>query len=208
MKYSFTPETPEDECAENALRRIKIRRELVEALGCDSRVLRQYATTVLLTVAEAKPELLVEFQDELLDALNRPEPMTRYQILRIISALISQDAHIVEKGYEDIEACLYDEESPNVRGSAFRLLAHYGATTQKRSERVWPSLSDALRCWHRDTVFMEMLADLITLLEGKCSDRVRDEAATLFEFDIESTDNLLRRKARYIVSLRPEADKK
>lgn len=204
MNYSFTTDTSQEETLDAALRRVKIRRELVEALSCESRPMRQYAACVLLDVAQIKFEDVLEFAPEIFDALNRPEPMTRYQALRIINIFINHDARVIEKAFEDIESCLYDEESPNVRGSAFKVLAHYGSTTPKRSEKVWPSLSDALRCWHRDVVFMEMVNDLITLLEGKCSDRVRFEAADLFEFDVESNDKALKKKALYICSLKPE----
>ena len=204
MKYSFTTETPMEKTIDAALRRVKIRRELAEALSCESRAMRQYASCALLGVAEQNYEDVVEFAPEVFDALNRPEPMTRFQALRIINLFINHDARLIDKAFEDIETCLYDEESPNVRGSAFKVLAHYGSTTPKRSEKVWPSLSDAIRCWHRDVVFMDMVGDLITLLEGKCSPRVRMEASELFEFDVNSNDLALKKKAQYIVSLKPE----
>lgn len=203
MKYSFTTETPLEQTIDASLRRVKIRRELADALGCESRSMRQYASCALLGVAEQNFEDVLEFAPEVFDALNRPEPMTRYQALRIINIFINHVPRCIDKVFEDIEACLYDEESPNVRGSAFKVLAHYGSTTAKRSEKVWPSLSDAIRCWHRDVVFMDMVNDVITLLEGKCSPRVLVEAADLFEFDVESNDVALKKKAKYIVSLKP-----
>lgn len=204
MNYSFDEETPLELAIDAGMRRVKIRRELADALGCESRVLRQLAANALLGIAEQDFKKVIDFAPQIFDALNRPEPMTRYQALRIINLFINHDARLIEKELEDIEACLYDDESPNVRASAFKVLAHYGSTTKKRSEKVWPSLSDAIRCWHRDTVFMDMVSDTITLLDGECSDQVRKEAAELFEFDLESNDLILRKKAQYIVSLKPE----
>lgn len=201
MKYSFTIETDPAEVIEDASRHVKTRRELADALGCESRGLRQFASSIMLELALADAALVEEFSSELLDALNRPEPRTRYQVLRTLDELLPKDARLVEQAYEEIETCLYDDESPNVRVSAFHLLTHYGTTTPKRSERVWPSLAEALRCWHRDRDFNAMIDELQPLLEGKCSPRVLTEAKELFAFDCESTDPLLKRRARQICDL-------
>ena len=217
MKYSFTVDTPTEETVDSAKRRVKVRRELAHALGCDSRPLRQYAAQVLLDVAEEDPAAVQEFESEILDAMNRPEPMTCYHALRMVELLVGEDARVVERAFDDIEACLH-EESGMVRLSAFRALARFGSTTERRSERAWPSMADALRCYHGDTEFVAMMNALTDMLDGKVSDQVKIEAAQLFEFDVQNTDNFLARKARQIVefaegvegyepgaSLRPES---
>lgn len=201
MKYSFTALTPVEELLPEAIRLKSVRREVIDALSCESRTLRQYASGAILAISEVEPAILVEFSEEIIDALHRPEPMTRYQVLQAINNIITADARIIDKHLELIETRLYDEDSAKVRGSAFNVLAHYGSTTIKRSETVWPSLSEVLRCLHGDMEFGNMTSSLILLLEGKCSQLVREEAAELFKFDVQSSDVSLRKKARYIRTL-------
>lgn len=201
MEYSFTAETPIEELVPEAIRLKSVRKQVVDALSCDSRALRQYASTVLLAVSETDPALLVEHSEDIIDGIHRPEPMTRYHVLQTIDNVINADARVIDKHLELVESCLYDEDSAKVRGSAFNVLAHYGSTTIKRSETIWPSLAEGLRCLHGDLEFGNMLSSLILLLEGKCSDIVREEAAELFKFDVNSTDVSLRKKARYIRTL-------
>ena len=198
MQYGFTTETPIEETVAAAKRRKQTRKELAHALGCESRPMRQYASSVFLQVSETDPELVREYEGEIADALARPEPMTCYQALRTIDNLLVRDARVVERAYEAVEACLH-EDSGTVRLSAFRVLAHFGATTPTRSEKVWPSLSDAIRCYHGDTEFVPMLNALTDMLAGKVSDQVKIEAAWLFEFDVENSDDFLARKASQIV---------
>lgn len=198
MKYSFTVEDPIEATVESAKKRVKVRRELAHALGGESRPLRQYAASVLLEVANEDPAQVVEFEPEILDALSRPEPMTVYQALRIVDKLVGVDARVVDRTFDVIEACLH-EESATVRLSAFRTLAHYGGTTPTRSERVWPPLADAIRCYHGDNEFPPMLSALTDMLGAKASDQVKTEAAWLFEFDVENSDDFLARKAAQIV---------
>lgn len=204
MKYSFSQETPVDESVELASRRVKVRRELIDALGGDVRGMREYSSDVILAIARTKPELLVEFEVEIIDALHRPEPMTRYNTLMVIHELTALDAKIVDKAFGPIEDCLYDEDSGAVRFNAFRALALYGGTTPIRSEKVWPYLSDAVRCFHGDSEFIPMLNDLIAMLEAKASDNVKIEAGNLFFFDSTNGRGQLKRKSAQVVALSPE----
>lgn len=202
MTYLSDERTPElEERAKQAMSSEASLIELVEELGGATRDLRQNASTALLIVAEEDPKSLIPFVNEIVDGLNRPETKTRYQVLEILETLIASDARIIDKHFDAIETCLYDEISANVRGNAFAVFTKYGATTPKRSEAVWPILSDCLRCNRGDLEFLSMVSSTILMLEGKPSDLVLTSAGELFKYDLESSDINLRKKAKYICEM-------
>lgn len=202
MSYLQDEISPEvEEKAQNALKNEKALKELVEELAAATRIERQDASTALLIVAEAEPKTLIPFVDEIIDGINRPEIKTRYQVLEIIETVLASDAKIIEKHFEAIEGCLYDEISANVRGNAFAILAKYGATGPRRSETVWPMLSDCLRCKRGDLEFLGMVSSTIEMLEGKASESVLSSAGELFKYDLASSDINLRKKAKYICEM-------
>jgi len=204
MKYSFTTETPLEETVDSACRRVKTRRELADALGNQARSIREYAARVMVEVAHSDIALLKDFDADIIDALDRPESLTRYSMVEIIGDLARSNPKIVLTAYEPLEDCLYDEDSGTVRLYAFRVFAAYGATGSARSNKVWPDLSMALRCYHGDPEFIPMINELIAMLNGKADQKVKDAAAELFFFDTENARGLLKRKAEIIASFAPE----
>ncbi|MCL2324843.1 MAG: hypothetical protein FWC48_04660 [Actinomycetia bacterium] len=209
MKYSFTIETDKTEVLEAALRRVKTRHELSDALGAPSRALREYASDVLEKVAESQVELLVDFADAIIDALERPEVFTRANILEILDRMVARHAAIVSKAIAQLEDCLYDEDSKIVRLEAFAVLAHLGATTQARSRTSWEYLSEALRCYHGDPEYPMMLNYLSEMLgSAKVADDVREGVVNLFIFDAEQGKGMVQKRAQQIVELCPGCLKK
>jgi len=209
MKYSFTVETDKAETIDGALRRVKTRRELSDALGAPTRALREYASDVLRAVASENPELLVDFGDEIVDALDRPEAFTRANILLVLDSFVPRHAIIVSKAIHQLEDCLYDEESKIVRLEAFEVLCHYGATTETRSKTVWNYLSEALRCYHGDPEFTTMLNLLTEMLQGaKVSESVKEGVVRLFLFDAEQGRGILQKRAQQLIAQFPEQQKK
>ncbi|MCL2332283.1 MAG: hypothetical protein FWC54_02200 [Actinomycetia bacterium] len=209
MKYSFTIETDKDEVIDGALRRVKTRRELADALGAPTRALREYASDVLQAVAARNPDLLVDFSVEIIDALDRPESFTRYNILLVLDRFVPRHAIILTKALYQLEDCLYDEESKIVRLEAFEVLCHFGATTETRSKTVWNYLCEALRCYHGDPEYMTMLNYLCDMLQnGKVAESVKEGVVRLFLFDAEQGKGLLQRRAQQIVALAPELQAK
>ena len=91
--------------------------------------------------------------------------------------LVGVDARLVDKALAGAEAALHDEESGVVRLAAFRLLCAYGSTTEKRSERMWPLVDEAIRCYHGDAEFPAMLTSVFRLTSGNSSDEVKFAAA-------------------------------
>jgi len=204
MKYSFTIETDKAEVIDGALRRVKTRRELADALGAPTRALREYASDILQEVAHQDCDLLVDLSVEIIDALDRPESFTRYNILLVLDCFVPHHGPIVAKALYQLDDCLYDEESKIVRQEAFEVLCHFGATTEARSKTVWDYLSGALRCYHGDPEYMTMLNYLCDMLNsGKVADSVKEDVVCLFLFDAEQGKGMLQRRAQQIVELAP-----
>ncbi len=190
--------------AEQAQTDPKLLAAVVDALAGEDRAARQMAAGVVHEVALHQPRLLVPFAAELADALHRPESQTRWEVLGVFERLVGVDARLVDKALPGAEAALHDEESGVVRLAAFRLLCAYGATTEKRSQRVWPLVDEAIRCYHGDAEFPAMLTSVFRLTSGNSADEVKFAAAERLAFDAENRKGLIGRRARQIVDCAPK----
>lgn len=204
-RFSFTPSDDRTNIAEKAVADTKVMAEVVGALGGEERRLRQFAASVVHEISETAPELLKDHAVELADALHRPESQTRWEVLGTLENLVAVDARVVDKALDGAETALHDEESGVVRLSAFRLLSAYGATTARRSERVWPLIAEAVRCYHGDAEFNGMLSALHHMVcESAAADEVKTGAADLMRFDAENAKGALKRRAQRIVDCAPK----
>jgi hypothetical protein len=203
-KPSFTPQDDKHKIAEKALTDESLLAELVAALGGEDRRYRQFSASTVHEVALHQPALLKPYSEELADALHRPESQTRWEVLGVFDKLVGVDARCADKALGGAETALHDEESGTVRLAAFRLLTSYGATTAKRSERVWPLIAEAVRCYHGDAEFPAMMSGLYRMVSGAASDEVKLAAAELMAFDAENGKGLLKRRASRIVECAPK----
>ncbi|NTU71321.1 MAG: hypothetical protein HGB10_05840 [Coriobacteriia bacterium] len=203
-KFVFSADADRADVAEKALTDTKILKLVVDSLAGDDRRSRQAAASVVRIVSETNASLLKPYAPELTDALHRPESQTRWEVLSTFEKLVDVDARLVDKALAGAETALHDEESGVVRLAAFRLLCTYGATTSHRSDRVWPLIDDAIRCYHGDDEFPAMLTSIIILVTGGASDAVKTAAAERMLFDSENGKGLLKRRATSIVKAAPK----
>lgn len=199
----FTADDDRSAVASEALGKAKVLKAVVAALAGEDRRLRQFAASVGREVASQDASLLKPYAAELADALHRPESQTRWEVLGIFEDLVAVDARLVDKALDGAETALHDEDSGVVRLAAFRLLAAYGATTAHRSERVWPLIAEAIRCYHGDDEFPAMLISLFNMVSANASDEVKYAAADLMAFDADTGKGLLKRRASRIVACAP-----
>jgi HEAT repeat protein len=197
-----------EEITERAIANKKVRSKVVDTLAVEDRSQRIMAARVVNAIAIEDPSLIKEYPDELADALERPEAQTRWEILGALEKVVDADARVVDRAFDGTTAALHDEDSGVVRLAAFRLLATYGATTETRSEKVWPLLDEAIRIYHGDSEFPQMLTGLIRLVSGNASDNVREAAAETMSFDAEHSKGLTGRRAKQVVSCRPKKRRK
>jgi hypothetical protein len=204
----FSADADKHLLAEKAAADPKLLKEVVDALAGEDRRSRQVAASVVHEIAENDAALLKEYAPQLADALHRPESQTRWEVLGTFEKLVPVDARIVDKALPGAETALHDEESGVVRLAAFRLLTSYAATTSHRSDRVWPLIDEAIRCYHGDPEFPAMLAGVQKMVSGGASDDVKLAAAERMAFDAENGKGLLKRRAKGIVDCAPKKGRK
>ena len=172
---------------------------LVEMLAVSTRRDRQNAAAALFAVAKAEPAKLVPWIDDFIDALNRPEAQTRWEMLETLTLLVDYDSRSCGKALNEVENSLFDEESGPVRLGAMRFLCKYGSTTAIRSEKTWPLIDEAIQCYHGDLEFNDMLVALIDFSNGKLSDGVKEAFAQRMSFDAANAKGTLKKRAQTII---------
>lgn len=196
----MSSETTDDKMsAEAALADPAVLAERVEALGGASRRERQQAARVVAAVAKANPEMVVPYSAALVDALERPEAQTRWECLDALTQLIPLDSRGCDKAIPGAEAALFDEDSGPLRLAAMRFLCYLGATTEKRSEKVWPLIDEGIQCYHGDLEFQDMLLAVIDFSAGKLDPAVKEALADRMRFDATNGKGMLKRRATQIL---------
>ena len=159
---------------------------LVEELSGASRRRRQEVAHQLAAAAKARPEIMLEHVDALVDALYRPEAQTRWEVLDALAELVPDHAKEIGAAFEGAETALFDELSATLRLSAFHLLCAWGATERGRSKKVWPIIDEAIQCYHGDLEYRDMLGYLHEFAQGKIAGDVAEELAGRLQFDAEN----------------------
>lgn len=173
--------------------------ELVGVMAEGSRRERQQAAATISQVAKANPEAVVPHANALVDALNRPEAQTRWEALDALTELIPYESRTCDKAVVGAETALFDEDSGPVRLAAMRFLCHLGATTENRSEKVWPLVDEGIQCYHGDLEFQDMLLAVIDFSAGKLAPQVKKELAERMSFDATNGKGALKKRASLIV---------
>ena len=173
--------------------------EVVKRLAEGARRERQMAAAAIFQIAKENPEPLVDYIDDLIDALNRPEAQTRWECLEALTILVDYDARTCGKALPEAEAALFDEESGPVRLGAMKFLCKLGATTANRSEKVWPLVDEGIQCYHGDLEFNDMLVAVAEFSSGKLADGVKEALKARMSFDATNGKGSLQRKAQQII---------
>lgn len=190
-----------DQLIEAALVTDSVLSTVAEELSGPSRRSRQSAAAVLAGVAKRDVNKVLPFVDAMLDALNRPEAQTRWEVLDALTAVADVDVSLVVSGIEGAESSLFDdEESGSLHLAAFRFLCKVGATTEERSQMVWSLLDEAIACYHGDIEFSDMLVAVLAFAEGSIASDVRASLVERFEFDAVNARGALKTRAQQIIA--------
>lgn len=184
---------------EEAIASAEVLESLVGNLAGASRRSRQISASVLARIAKERAELLTPYVNDFIDALNRPEAQTRWESLDVLTALVEHDSRGCEKAIPGAETALFDEESGPVRLAALRFLCRLGATTENRSEKLWPLVDEGIQCYHGDYEFQDMLIAVIDFSLGKPSASVKKALKERMAFDAENAKGMLKRRAQQII---------
>ena len=188
-----------EELLDGALRRKRDLEKLVHDLSGASRRSRQTAASVIAQCAKADPSRVAPHVAALVDALDRPEAQTRWECLEALVYVVDEDTRTCEKGIPGAEAALFDEDNGPVRLAAMRFLCRLGATTENRSEKVWPLVDEGIQCYHGDLEFNDMLTAVIDFSKGKLADEVKASLADRMSFDAENAKGALQRRAQQVI---------
>ena len=161
-------------------------RILVEELAGSSRRRRQEVAHKIAAVAHADANMVTPFVGSLMDALERPEAQTRWEVLDALTALVDEHAEEVAPAFEAAETALFDEDSAPVRLAGFVFLCRFGATSEERSDQVWPLLDEAIQCYHGDPEYRDMLVALLAFVQGAASAATKAALAERLKFDAEN----------------------
>ena len=159
---------------------------LVDGLSASSRRHRQEVSQDIAAVAAKDPSLLAGHIDALVDALDRPEAQTRWEVLDALSTMTDAYADQVSAAFDGAEASLFDDASATVRLAAFLFLCRLGATSAESSDEVWPLLDEAIQCYHGDLEYRDMLGCLYEFSQGEIDAEVADKLALRLKFDAEN----------------------
>lgn len=184
--------------AQEALKNKKTIQSYIETLSSDNRRERQKAASVIAAMAKENPAKMSEFTGGILDALDRPEAQTRWEVLDALTELVPVDSRNCEKAIVGAENALFDEDSGPLRLAAMRFLCKLGATTEARSEKVWGLIDEGIQCYHGDLEFQDMLVAVIDFSAGKLAPSVAEELAARMKFDAENGKGTLKKRATQI----------
>lgn len=174
-------------------------KEVVLALSGSTRRDRQNAGSVLAQVAKINPEVLIPYTNDFIDALNRPEAQTRWESLDVLTELVPFESRACDKGIAGAETALFDEDNGFVRLAALRFLCALGATTENRSQKVWPLLDEAIQCYHGDYEYQDMLVAIIAFSTGKLAPEVKEGLKERVAFDAQHGKGALKRRSQQII---------
>lgn len=188
------------QAAEEAVANKKLVKQHVGNLESTSRRERQNSAAVLAEIARMDADVVAPFGNELVAALEKPEAQTRWEALDALTEICSKDSRVCDKALSGAENALYDEDSGPLRLAAMRFLCTLGATTENRSEKVWPLVDEGIQCYHGDVEFNEMLVALVDFSAGKLSPTVKKEFAARMKFDADNGKGTLGKRAGQIES--------
>lgn len=174
-------------------------RILMEELAGSSRRRRQEVAHKIATVAHADASMVTPFVGSLLDALERPEAQTRWEVLDALTALVDEHAEEVAPAFEAAETALFDEDSAPVRLAGFVFLCRYGATSEERSDKVWPLLDEAIQCYHGDPEYRDMLVALLAFVQGGASAATKAALAERLKFDAQNGTSYVKNFSAQII---------
>lgn len=186
--------------AERALTNQDFMDQMVEYLHDSSRRKRQKAASILDMAAHIDATKLQPYIGDLIDALDQPEGQTRWESLEALAVLVNVDSRACDRALDGAEAALFDEDNGLLRLAAVRFLCSLGATTEKRSQKVWPLLDEAIQCYHGDPEFQEMLVAVTDFAAGKIAPDVKEQLKMRMTFDAENGKGALKARASQIVA--------
>lgn len=171
----------------------KKRDKLVEDLEGPHRLARQKAAQALLDIAKKTPSDLIDIVDDLIDALDRPEPQTRIRVLETLTLVIHDNPKPIAKKLSDavdaMQLSLFEETSSLVRLAAFKLLIEVASISPAMSLKFWPLIDEAIMCFHGSPEYVDMLKCMGEFSQKKIDNTIYDILKKRLEYDVSKSPN-------------------
>ena len=174
---------------------------LVEELHSAPRRRRQEVAHELGLEAKENSERMAPHIKALIAALDVQEAQTRWEIFDILSLLVSEHAKELNAAKSHAELALFDDDSATVRLSAFVFLTKLAASSDRRSEAIWPLLDEAIQCFHGDAEYRDMLLVLRELAAGSAAKKIKAALSKRVQFDAENATGYVQSISAEIMKL-------
>lgn len=174
--------------------------ELAEELASSSRRSRQVAAAALAQLSRTDPAAVLPYGDAVIEALQSPEARTRWESLDVLVNLVPLDKAMCFGALEPAEEALFDENNGTVRLAAMRFICKLGAASLEYATEVWPLIDEALRCYHGDPEYIDMLVAVNEYALSELPQEARDGLVVRMEFDANNPKSGLLRRAKSIIS--------
>lgn len=180
---------------------VEARDELLRQLAGDNRRARQQAAHELARLSRGDVSMLLDVTDQLIAALSMPEAQTRWECLDVLTQIAVVRPEDILDAFPGAEDSLFDELSASARLSAFRFLCRYGAIASECSLEAWPLIGEAIRCYHGDPEYRNMLIALLDFAQGDIEDEVAADLVDLMQFDATNGKGFARSYSQKICSI-------
>ena len=174
--------------------------ELAKGLSSSSRRMRQVAAAAFAQLSRTEPDAALPFIDIIVESLKRPEARTRWESLDALVCLVPLDSKSCFGALEYAEEALFDESNGTVRLAAMRFLCKLGSVSKKYAAEVWPLIDEALRCYHGDPEYIDMLVAVNDFAAGNLPDDVREGLVVRMEFDANNPKSGLVHRSKSIIA--------
>ena len=154
-----------------------ILKEAIELLNYDSKNVRSGASKIIEKVAEEKPELVADSIDTYIEALNFPEPQTRWMMIHTIALCAKLMPEKAFEIFDEVIKYLNPKEGTVLRDRAITYLGYLGAISNRYCEKTYPFLIQAIKtCPDRITRIFESLLRMADRLTQNMKNEIKQKA--------------------------------
>lgn len=108
-----------------------------------SKNVRAGAAKIIEKVSEKNPELVAPYLQDIIPALELPEPQTRWMIIMVFGYCSKYNLEVASKGISYARGYINERQGVCLSGSAEIYLGNLGANSEELAETVFPILIDA-----------------------------------------------------------------
>ena len=133
--------------AENCIANPRLLAEIAVGLEDEDKKLQSDCIEVFTLVSEKKPELIVQYAENILPLLSSKEAKTRWEAVHTLSYIADKIPDIISSVLPTLQSLIEKDKSTIVRDYAIDTIANYAKTNVKTSEESYGLLKSFLELW-------------------------------------------------------------